>query len=224
VPSARGGRADSPSTPGFAVAAYLIFGCAYAFAAAVQPGPFLAYLISQALSTGWRRTLPMALAPLLSDGPVAVLMLLVLSHLSRPSLEGLRCAGGVFVLVLAARAFETWRHSKGAEVEIRETTRRSVLSAAVVNLLNPGPYLGWSLVMGPLLLKGWRESPSNGIALIAGFYGTMVLTLGAIIVLSAAARRFGRRVGRALVGASAVALALFGCYQLWSGVRALLSG
>jgi threonine/homoserine/homoserine lactone efflux protein len=208
----------------FGVAAYLIFGCAYAFAAAVQPGPFLAYLVSQALRAGWRRTLPMALAPLLSDGPVAVLVLVALSHLSRVSLEWLRCAGGVFVLVLAARAFWAWRSATDAEVEVRDTTRRSVLSAAVVNLLNPGPYLGWSLVMGPLLLKGWRESPGNGIALIVGFYGTMVLTLGAIIVLSAAARRFGPRVGRALVGASAVALGLFGCYQLWAGVRALMGG
>jgi threonine/homoserine/homoserine lactone efflux protein len=204
------------------VASYLIFGCAYAFAAAVQPGPFLAYLISQALSAGWRRTLPAALAPLLSDGPVAILVLFVLTRLSRASLEWLRCAGGLFVLVLAARAFRTWRRSEDAEAQVRDTTQRSVLSAALVNLLNPGPYLGWSLVLGPLLLKGWREAPPDGIALIAGFYGTMVLMLGAIIILSAAAGRFGPRVGRALVGGSAVALAIFGCYQLWSGALSLL--
>ncbi len=149
-------------------------------------------------------------------------MLVVLSRLSRTSLEWLRCAGGLFVLVLAARAFRAWRRSEGAAVEIRDTTRRSVLSAAVVNLLNPGPYLGWSLVLGPLLLKGWRESPADGIALIAGFYGTMVLTLGALIMLAATARRFGPRASRALVGASAVALALFGCYQLWSGAAAIV--
>jgi len=29
-------------------------------------------------------------------------------------------------------------------------------------------------------------------------------------------------VGRALVGISAIALACFGCYQLWSGTRGLL--
>ena len=204
------------------MAAYLIFGAAYAFAAAVQPGPFLAYLISQALSAGWRRTLPMALAPLLSDGPVIILVLFVLSHLPAAALDGVRCVGGVFVLVLAARAFRSWRRSQDAEVEITDTARRSVLSAALVNLLNPGPYLGWSLVLGPWLLKGWREAPAHGIALIVGFYGTMVLTLGGIIVLSAAARRFGQRAGRALVGASAVALALFGGYQLWSGAASLL--
>ena len=202
--------------------AYLIFGCAYAFAAAVQPGPFLVYLVSQSLSAGWRRTLPAALAPLLSDGPVAVLVLFVLSRLPGVSLEWLRCAGGVFVLVLAGRALRTWRRSADARVEIPDTTRRSVLSAAVVNLLNPGPYLGWSLVLGPLLLKGWRESPADGIVLVAGFYGTMSVTLAAIIVLSATARRFGPKACRTLAGASAAALALFGCYQLWSGATSLL--
>jgi len=46
----------------------------YGFAAAVQPGPFLAFLISLALSCGWRRALPGVLAPLLSDGLIIVLV------------------------------------------------------------------------------------------------------------------------------------------------------
>jgi len=117
----------------------------------------------------------------------------------------------------------SWRSSRGVAVETRDTTGRSVWSAALVNLLNPTPYLVWSLVLGPLLIKGWRETPANGVALLVGFYGTMILTLGAIIVLSAAARRLGDRVVRVLVGVSAVALALFGCYQLWAGVAALLA-
>jgi threonine/homoserine/homoserine lactone efflux protein len=48
---------------------YLTIGVTYAFAAAVQPGPFQAYLISLTLVNGWRRTLPAVLAPLLSDFP-----------------------------------------------------------------------------------------------------------------------------------------------------------
>jgi threonine/homoserine/homoserine lactone efflux protein len=53
---------------------YLILGMAYAFAAAVQPGPLQTYLISQTLSHGWRRTLPAAFSPLIGDGPVIVLV------------------------------------------------------------------------------------------------------------------------------------------------------
>ncbi len=203
---------------------YLIFGAVYAFAAAVQPGPFLAYLISQSLGAGWRRTLPAALSPLVSDGPVIVIVVFVLDRLPPAALDGLRLAGGVLVLALAARAFRTWRESRGAPAEVAPSARRSVLSAALVNIANPGPWLGWSLVLGPLLLKGWREAPSHGVALLAGFYGTMTLSLAGIIVLFGAARNLGPRVSRALLAASGAGLALFGCWQVWAGASALVRG
>src|ERR1035441_7648661 len=92
---------------------YLILGMAYAFAAAVQPGPPQTYLISQTLSHGWRRTLPAAFSPLISDGPVIVLVLLVLSRVPVWLAQGLRLAGGVFVLYLAWGVVTAWRRSVG---------------------------------------------------------------------------------------------------------------
>jgi threonine/homoserine/homoserine lactone efflux protein len=200
---------------------YLIFGMTYAFACAVQPGPFLAYLIAQALAHGWRRTLPAAFAPLLSDGPVILLTLLVLTQIPVWLAPGLRLAGGCFLLYLAYGAWQSWRKYPQRLTEA-SSGRQGLLKAVTVNLLNPGPYLGWSLVMGPLLLKGWRETPVHGIALLGSFYGVMVLSLMGIIVLFASARRLGPRVNRVLVGLSALALAAFGGYQLWAGLHALL--
>jgi hypothetical protein len=66
-------------------------------------------------------------------------------------------------------------------------------------------------------LKAWREAPAHGVALLAGFYGTMVLSLTGTIALFAAARNLGPQVTRVLIGLAAVALACFGCYLLWSG-------
>jgi threonine/homoserine/homoserine lactone efflux protein len=203
---------------------YLILGATYAFAAAVQPGPYQTFLISQALSHGWRRTLPAALAPLLSDVPIIVLVVFLLSRLPLALEQVLRCGGGVFLLYLAWRAFLTWRVYRLAADDGAATERRSLLSAAVVNLLNPNPYLGWSLVMGPLLLKGWREAPAHGVALLIAFYGTMVAASVGIIGLFAGARSLGPRAARGLVGISAAALACFGCWQLWSGTKGLLWG
>jgi len=57
---------------------YVMQGIGYGFAAAVQPGPFQTYITAQTLSSGWRNTLPAALAPLISDGPIIALVLLVL--------------------------------------------------------------------------------------------------------------------------------------------------
>jgi threonine/homoserine/homoserine lactone efflux protein len=189
----------------------------YAFAAAVQPGPFQTYLISQTLSNGWRRTVPAAFAPLLSDGPIIALVLLVLSRMPAWLVQVLQFAGGVFLLYLAAGAFKTWRDFDGKKAVQVQSSRQTVLKAAIVNLLNPAPYIGWSLVMGPLLLKGWRETPANGIALLTGFYTTLILVTLGIMLLFAAARNLGPQVSRALVGISVIALTCFGLYELWLG-------
>jgi len=195
---------------------YLILGMTFAFAAAVQPGPIQAYLVSQALSHGWRRTIPAAFSPLVSDGPIIVLVLLVLSRVPAGLMLVLRGAGGIFLLYLAFVAMRTWRQFDQGTARPAPSGRENLLRATLVNLLNPGPYLGWSLVMGPLLLKGWREAPARGITLVVAFYATMVLTQVGIVVLFSTARGLGPRVNRVLVGVSAVALACFGVFQLWS--------
>ena len=197
---------------------YLAFGLTYGFAAAVQPGPFTAYLISQSLENGWRRTLPACLAPLITDGPVAVLALLVLTRIPSGLVQALRILGGGFLLFLAFGAWRSWRTYGADAVAHPSRGRRSVWKAAIVNWLNPGPYLGWCLVLGPMFLKGWREAPASGIAVLAGFYGTMVASLVGIVLLFSAARSLGPKINRALIGLSALGLACFGLYELWLGI------
>jgi len=68
--------------------------------------------------------------------------------------------------------------------------------------LDPG---AWAVV-----LKGWRETPSHGLALLAGFYGTMVLALAGIIMVFALVRSAGRAVSRILLAASVGALTCWG--------------
>ena len=195
---------------------FLLFGLTYGFAAAVQPGPFTAYLISRALTQGWRRTLPAIFAPLLSDGPIALLVLLVLTRMPAALVQWLHLLGGAFVVYLAVGAWRAWRnYDAPAAAPVR--TERSFLEAAAVNFLNPNAYLGWSLVLGPRLLEGWHESPINGIAVVASFYATMLAGFAGIVLLFHLAKGAGQRVTRVLVGASALVLAGFGVYQLWLG-------
>ena len=73
--------------------------------------------------------------------------------------------------------------------------------------------------MGPLLLKGWRQTPINGIALLAGFYSILILVTLGVMLLFSIARKIGPRIGRALVGLSAIALTIFGLYEIWLGIK-----
>jgi threonine/homoserine/homoserine lactone efflux protein len=198
--------------------AYLIQGMGYGFAAAVQPGPFQTYLISQTLRNGWQRTLPAALAPLISDGPIIILTLVVLSHVPEWFQRFLYIAGGLFILYLAYSAFVAWRNFDKAGVVTYSASRQSAVRAAMMNALSPGPYIYWSLVTGPILLAGWRKAPVNGVGFLVSFYATVVLSLIAIIVVFGTARRLGPKVNRVLIGVSSIALAGFGLYQLGLGL------
>jgi threonine/homoserine/homoserine lactone efflux protein len=197
---------------------YVVQGIGYGFAAAVQPGPFQTYVISQTLNRGWRRTWPAVFAPLVSDGPIIALVLLVLSQVPDWLQRFLYIASGLFILYLAANALKGWCNFDPTTVVSAEPGQQSLFRAAIMNMLSPGPYIYWSLVTGPILLTGWREAPANGIGFLVGFYAAMIASLGGIILLFAAAKHLGPKVNRALLGISAIALACFGLYQLWLGV------
>ncbi|MEW5844029.1 MAG: LysE family transporter [Bacteroidota bacterium] len=201
---------------------YITFGITYAFAAAVQPGPLFTYLLSQSISKGWRHTLPASLAPLISDGPIIILVLLLLTNVPSSFINILQLAGGLFLLYLAYDAMKSWKEFDAEKIADKNSGTKSLFVATVVNFLNPSPYIGWSLVMGPLLLKGWRESPANGISLLVSFYGTLVLSLAAMIIIFASLKKLPANVSRSLLGLSSIALACLGIYDLWLGAKIYL--
>lgn len=197
---------------------YLLQGIGFGFAAASQPGPFQTFLISQALTRGWKRSLPGALAPLVSDGPIILLSILVLSQLPDWVQRILYIAGGLFVLYLAYGAYKSWRDFDETISHPDLASHQTVLKAAMTNALSPGPYLFWMFVTGPILVEGWRETPTHGLALLIGFYATMILSLAAIIIIFGAASKLGPKLNRTLLGISCIVLFGFGLYELWKGI------
>lgn len=198
---------------------YILQGIGYGFAAGVQPGPLQTYIISQTLLRGWRRVIPAALAPLISDGPIVTICVFVLSQVPLWLQRLLYIAGGLFVLYLAYGAYQTWKNFDPNIPSPELGTQKSILKAALVNILNPSPYIFWTLVTGPILLAGWRKGPVYGLGFIVGFYLTMILSLVTIILVFSTARQLGPKINRILLGISAIALFFFGLYQLWLGIN-----
>lgn len=196
--------------------AHVLFACSYGFACVVQPGPFQLFLLNRTLTHGWKRTLPAACAPLLSDGPIILLTVLFIRSLPDWLEPVLYATGGVYLLLLAAHS---WRDRRtGPTDHVPEgTPARTVLAAALVNFLNPNPWLGWSLVLGPMLVSSWRESPLHGLALLLGFYGTMITGTVILIGLFERGGRFTPRMHRALLSLATLALVAFGIYALARG-------
>jgi threonine/homoserine/homoserine lactone efflux protein len=197
---------------------YFLQGVGFGFAAASQPGPLQTYLITQSLTRGWRRALPTALAPLVSDAPIILLSVLVLSQVPEWLQKILYIVGGVFVLYLTYGAFKAWREFHEFQSQPEIPNHQNILKAAITNALSPGAYIFWTLVTGPILVRGWREMPMNGIGFLAGFYVSMIASLAVIIIVFGVAGKSGNKLNRALLGISTIALFCFGLYQLWLGL------
>lgn len=200
----------------------IVFGSGFAFAAAIQPGPLQAFLLARVAAAGWKRTLPAVLAPLLSDIPIAALVLLVLGRLPAAAQQGLRAAGGVLLVYLAWAAFRQLRLPPEAPAAAPPSAPRTFFAAVLVNVLNPNPYLGWALVLGPASVAAWHRDPASAVALVVAFYATIVATLAAFVVLFGTARYISAGARRGLIAVAAAALAVLGAYQLAVSVPRLM--
>ncbi len=193
----------------------IVTGIILGAAAGMQPGPFQAYLLNQTLKNGWKSTLPAACAPLISDGPIIALMLMILTRTPREMLTVLRFAGGIYLIYLAWQAYRA-RNDQPAETA--RATRQSVIQAAGMNLLNPNPYIFWATVAGPLLLEGWRESPAAGLGFLFGFYVSLISVFMSFVLVFGFVRHAGRSFRDKVATVSALVLFGFGLYLISQGV------
>ncbi len=211
--------------------AFLLKGMVLGFTAAAQPGPFQAYLLSQVTQHGWRRTLPATLAPLISDGPIVALMLFALRDVPASALAGIRFAGGAFILYLAYSAVRGYLESQAHEEESKQTSTDSnvgrsskgILHASLMNLLNPNPYIFWGTVGAPIVLDGWRISPGHAYAFMLGMYGLLIGGLALFVVIFGKLGALSPQANRWLNGTSALALTVFGSWQIYLGANSILN-
>ena len=195
---------------------YLLIGTGYALSAGFQPGPLQAFFLAKVTEHGWRRTLPAAFAPLISDGPIALIALLILSYLPDSFRDLLQIAGGFLLLSFAWSSFRSWKRDQLPKPESSGTPPKTLLQAALVNLLNPNPYLGWSLVMGPAVLSAYAEGFHYALILLLSFYITMISISLILITLMGTTALLGPQNRRTLILISAILLAGLGFYFISS--------
>jgi threonine/homoserine/homoserine lactone efflux protein len=153
-----------------------------------------------------------------SDGPIALLVLLIIHRVPDLLSHGLQIAGGILLLYLGWGSYKTWQANQPLEMQASDDQPSSLLQATAVNLLNPNPYLGWSLVLGPAAIKAWDINPLYAVGLVAAFYITIILGNATIIALLGTTTLLSARARRTLVLLSAVTLAILGTYQLAAGI------
>ena len=185
----------------------LLAGLALGLSAGLSPGPLLALIIRATLTRGWRGGIQAAIAPLISDLPIVLLSITILSVVPQALVIALSAAGA---LVLAWFGIHGLREARTAQVPDPRGTlaaqhERTWARAALVNLLSPSPWLFWGTVGAPILVAAWRASPASGIAFVLGFYLLLIGSKVALAVgLSATRHRLSPLAYRGILMASAV--------------------
>jgi threonine/homoserine/homoserine lactone efflux protein len=198
---------------------FLLRGLGLGLAAGAQPGPIQTFLLNLAARHGFRRTALAAFAPLVSDGPIIALTLLVLRNVPPALQRGLYIAGGLYIIWLALEAWRSWRQFTPNEKPAQSGRGEHLWKAALTNLLNPAPYIFWSTVNGLILLESWAQSPWWGLAFLLGFYGALIGVNLLVIWLGDRAAARIPALQKALLALSALLLFFFGLWQLWRGLR-----
>jgi threonine/homoserine/homoserine lactone efflux protein len=193
--------------------ALFLQGAALGVSAAATPGPLQTLLISETLIGGFKHAFPIVFAPLATDFPIVLLILIVLKQLPPGASRVLSLVGGVYVLYLTWGLWRQWRagagqnfHAAGGEISPWVMLRRGVL----MNFLNPNPYLFWGLVGGPILLGALEQSALHAGAFLIGMYGVFIGLLIALIAVFHFARRLGPQIVRGLLLVSIGVLVIFG--------------
>ena len=151
---------------------FFTVGTVLGLSAGFAPGPLLTLLISETLQHDIKSGVKVALAPIITDLPIIILTLFVLSKLSNfhNILGVISIAGGFFILSMGYESLCT----KGLELSFREAEPKSLTKGVLANALNPHPYLFWFSVGAPTMTKAMSVNIIAPLTFIISFYTFLV--------------------------------------------------
>jgi threonine/homoserine/homoserine lactone efflux protein len=157
------------------VLAYMALGFSMGFSAGLSPGPLLTLVITASLRSGFGGGLRVALSPFITDLPIILLSVLLSNSLPEAALRWVGTVGALVVIWLGIEALRASRHALLPGTQgTQAAPQRELWRGALVNALNPHPYLFWMAVGGPTLVSSWRISPWHALAFMASFYGLLI--------------------------------------------------
>lgn len=200
----------------------LVVGSVLGLAAGLVPGPFVAFVAATAMEQGLRAGLKVTLAPFLVETPVMLVTVVVLSQLPDGFLLWAGIVGGTAVTVLGVFVFRrAGRTDAFGHAGDGDGGTGNLLRLAGAGLLSPAPWVFWTAIGGPLLLRSWHQGPIHAAAFLAAFFGLFVG--GQVLVAVLASRgvrlldhRSRRRVMRG-VGVVLVVAGMLLAWQAWTG-------
>jgi threonine/homoserine/homoserine lactone efflux protein len=158
---------------------FLTIGTVLGISAGFAPGPLLTLVISETLQHDIKSGVKVAIAPIITDLPIIIVTVLILSKLSgfHDVLGMISMAGCLLILSLGYQGIRT----KGVEINLEGIKPKSFTKGVLANALSPHPYLFWFSVGAPTMTKAMGQGISPPVAFIISFY---VFLVGSKILLA----------------------------------------
>ena len=150
---------------------YVISALIFGLTAGLKPGPLGIVIIQQTLEYGLKNGIRASFAPIITDGPIIIVVLMFLAYLKEIELfiSSISVIGGIYLLWLSLRIFRT------KEINLSKPlgNSKSLATAIKVNFLSPYPYLFWLTVGGTYIAQG---TIAESTVFIVISIGTLVLS------------------------------------------------
>lgn len=149
----------------------LLFGIIFGLAAGLSPGPLITLVVSETLKNGKKEGIEVAISPLISESPIILFVLVILSSAAENSiLMGvISLLGACFLIYLGLSNLRAVKESKD-----HPGKDNALLRGITTNLLNPNTYMFWLTIGGPRILESAQFHISATILFILGFYMMLV--------------------------------------------------
>jgi threonine/homoserine/homoserine lactone efflux protein len=153
---------------------FLTIGTVLGISAGFAPGPLLTLVISETLQHDIKSGIKVALAPIITDLPIIILTIFILSKLSafHDVMGIISLAGGMFILSMGYQGIR----AKGVMINLEGIKPTSFTKGVLANALSPHPYLFWFSVGAPTMTKAMGQGISAPLAFIISFYVFLVGT------------------------------------------------
>lgn len=197
----------------------LFAGLALGLGVGIAPGPLLTLVLTSTLQRGFGAGLRVAVAPLITDTPIILLAVAVVSSVSDGVLRGLGIVGGLVVVAMGGRTIWEAGRLHGADDERVVAGTRDLWRGIFVNALSPHPWIFWLGAGAPLLVTAWRDSAAQGVLFLVGFYALLVGSkVGVAWAVAQGRRRLSDRWRRRLLVIGGILLVVGGGVLAWEAV------
>jgi len=148
----------------------------------------LLLVVSQTIKHDFKEGLKVAFAPLISDIPIIIISLIIISFLEgyKSILGIISILGGVYLVYLAYESFKF----KPLKVDVVVRNPKSLRKGVTLNLVNPSPYIFWITIGSPIIIPAYMINPVAPFEFIISFYIFLVGAKICVAYITGKSREF----------------------------------